>query len=142
MFRTLTSLGFPSISVCVHNGRSNTGAAGELAELGKSQHFKENTIFNEHPLYTEYGHTLAKKMLLIKKLLFSSWSWLNGCVRISLQNNAKLCENYSPLGTLKLIRNRLLWFLLPILSFFVGHKCILNCLGNKHMTSLLLIRQT
>ena len=27
--------GFPSVSVCVHNGRSNTSAAAELAEFRK-----------------------------------------------------------------------------------------------------------
>ena len=35
LFRTLASLGFPSVSVSVHNGRSNTSAASELAEFRK-----------------------------------------------------------------------------------------------------------
>ena len=34
IFRSLlASLGFPSVSVCVHNGRSNTSTAAELSEL-------------------------------------------------------------------------------------------------------------
>ena len=36
IFRTLASLSFPSVSVSVHNGRSNTSAAAaELAEFRK-----------------------------------------------------------------------------------------------------------
>ena len=35
---------FPLGSVCVHNGRSNTSAAAELAE------FRKITTFNEHPI--------------------------------------------------------------------------------------------
>ena len=45
------SLGFPSVSVSVHNnGRSNTSAAAvELAELRKITTFSgKNTIFDEH----------------------------------------------------------------------------------------------
>ena len=33
IFRTLASLGFPSVSVSAHNGRSNTSAAAELADF-------------------------------------------------------------------------------------------------------------
>ena len=35
ILRTLASLGFPSVSVCVHNGRSNTSTAAELTEFRK-----------------------------------------------------------------------------------------------------------
>ena len=35
--------------MCVHNGRSNTSAAAELAELGNNI-LRKNTIFNEHPV--------------------------------------------------------------------------------------------
>ena len=35
IFWTLASRGFPSESVSVHNGRSNTSAAAELAEFRK-----------------------------------------------------------------------------------------------------------
>ena len=40
------------VSVCVHNGRSNTSAIAELAEFEKITTFKESTIFNEHPVFT------------------------------------------------------------------------------------------
>ena len=37
------------MSVCVHNGRSNTStAAANWQSSEKSHNFKENTIFNEH----------------------------------------------------------------------------------------------
>ena len=51
MFLTLAPpLGFPSVSECVHNGRSNTSAAEELAKFIKITTFEEKkTIFNEHP---------------------------------------------------------------------------------------------
>ena len=35
IFRTLAALGFPSVSVCVHNGRSKTSNVAELAEIRK-----------------------------------------------------------------------------------------------------------
>ena len=39
------------MSVCVHNGRSNTSAAGELAEFRKITTFsRKNTIFIGHPV--------------------------------------------------------------------------------------------
>ena len=41
IFRSLASLGFPLVSVCEHNDRSNTSTAAELAELKKSHNFKE-----------------------------------------------------------------------------------------------------
>ena len=44
MFRTLASIGYHSLLVCVHNGWSNTSTAAELAEFRKIT----GTIFNEH----------------------------------------------------------------------------------------------
>ena len=43
---------FPiDVSVYVHNGRSNTSAAAELAEFRKNHNIlRKNTIFNEHPV--------------------------------------------------------------------------------------------
>ena len=46
-------MGFPSVSVCVHNGRSNTSAAAELAE------FRKITAFNEHPVYPTFVRYLS-----------------------------------------------------------------------------------
>jgi len=46
IFRALTFLCFPSVSVCVHTTGS---AAAELARVQKNNKGK-NTIFNEHPV--------------------------------------------------------------------------------------------
>ena len=50
----MASLGFPSVSVCVHNGRSNISATAELAEYRKITFKKKNTISNEHPVCDPY----------------------------------------------------------------------------------------
>ena len=47
----MASLGLPSVSVSVHNGRSNTSAAAELAEFRKITKFEgKTTLINEHPV--------------------------------------------------------------------------------------------
>ena len=51
MFQTLTSLGFPSVSVCVHNSRSNTSNAAELAEFGKITTFYGKSQYLMNTLY-------------------------------------------------------------------------------------------
>ena len=52
IFWTLASRGFPSESVSVHNGRSNTSAAAaELAEFRKITTFKGKTQYLMNTLY-------------------------------------------------------------------------------------------
>ena len=43
IFKYIQDSGFPSMSVCVHNGRSNTSAAAELAEFRKITTFEGTT---------------------------------------------------------------------------------------------------
>ena len=52
IYSGLRPLGFPSVSMSVHNGRSNTSAAAaELAEFRKNHNIlRKNTLFNEHPV--------------------------------------------------------------------------------------------
>jgi len=80
IFRTLTFLCFPLVSVCVHTpGRKNTGAAAELAEFRKITTGK-NTIFNEHPVHEEQGVTksgqLSIKQLLGITLYMQRWEFI------------------------------------------------------------------
>ena len=46
-------LGFPSVSVCVHNDRSNTSAAAELAEFRRITAFYGKTKYLMNTLYTK-----------------------------------------------------------------------------------------
>ena len=48
---SLAALGFPAVSVSVHNGRSNTSAAAELAEFRKITTFKGKTQYLMNTLY-------------------------------------------------------------------------------------------
>ena len=48
------SLGFPSVSVCVNNGRSKTSTAVELAEFRKITTLRKNAIFNEHSVKCKF----------------------------------------------------------------------------------------
>ena len=52
IFRTLTSLCFPSVSLCVHKpGKQNTSSPAELTECRKITKFEgKNTLFNKHPV--------------------------------------------------------------------------------------------
>ena len=58
IFWTLVSLGFPSVSVWVHNGRSNYSACSRTGRVRKNHNIlRKNTTFNKHPVnysFSEY----------------------------------------------------------------------------------------
>ena len=75
------SLGFPLVSVCVHNGRSNTSTEAELAEfrkitfLGKTQYFM-STLYQTWSIYLP-PCCRDRRHLLIKKQVAHQWQVLN-----------------------------------------------------------------
>jgi len=76
------------VSVCVHNGRSNTSAAAELAELRKIATFQGNTIFNEHPV----SHLASFSAPLTLRLLFPIPSF-HGRTRDRIGGESAVSEN-------------------------------------------------
>ena len=82
------------MSVCVHNnGRSNTKAAAELAELKKTQHFKE--IFNEHPIQPPIFQVLKIKKIVFVYLKLDNY--VHKCMAPpSLESNHHFLERIQP----------------------------------------------
>ena len=81
---------FPlSVSVCVHNGRSNTSAAAELAELRKNHNIvRKNTIFNQHHVYKNY---LQFQKLLADSLYILSFHKTDFMIFFCLYTSNHIC---------------------------------------------------